>query len=333
MTNTHASFVHLRLHTEFSLVDSTLRIKPLVKKIAEMGMPAVGISDVCNFYGLIKFYTAAQHAGVKPIIGADFWVRASSDKENSDKPTLVTLLAMNHQGYRNIIVLISRAFQEGQYHGDPYLLREWISECSEGVIALSGGRYGDIGSALLSDHADEARANLAAWLEDFPNRFYIELQRTGRENEEDYLHAAVALAAERQVPVVATNDVRFLTADDFEAHESRVCIGEGRTLDDPRREHRYSDQQYLRTSEEMVELFSDIPHALANTLEVAKRCNVDIELGYYSLPDYLIPDHFSKDQFFEHYYSYSPSESLALQAMQDLSPIHISDNTTPYLFS
>ncbi|MGS2716772.1 DNA polymerase III subunit alpha [Eionea flava] len=317
MSDSAPDFVHLRLHTEFSLVDGTLRIKPLVAKVAEMGMPAVGISDVCNFYGLIKFYSAAQNAGVKPIIGADFWVRANDDKENSDKPTLITLLAMNHTGYRNIIVLISRAFQEGQYHGDPYVLREWISECNEGVIALSGGRHGDVGTALLSDHNDEARDYLASWLQDFPSRFYIELQRTGRENEENYLHAAVALASEQQVPVVATNDVRFLTANDFEAHESRVCIGEGRTLDDPRREHRYSDQQYLRTPAEMAELFNDIPQALANTLEIAKRCSVDIELGNYYLPDYPIPDNFSKDPFFETHYPYTTLEGFAQQAMEE----------------
>ena len=317
MSDAPCPFVHLRLHTEFSLVDGTLRIKPLVAKVAEMGMPAVGVSDVCNFYGLIKFYTAAQNAGVKPIIGADFWVRASGNKENSDKPTLISLLAMNHTGYRNIILLISRAFQEGQYHGDPYLLREWISECSEGIIALSGGRHGDVGSALLSDHADEAVIRLKQWKADFPERFYLELQRTGRENEENYLHAAMALAVEHQVPVVATNDVRFLTANDFEAHESRVCIGEGRTLDDPRREHRYSDQQYLRTPEEMATLFSDIPQALANTIEIAKRCTVEIELGNYYLPDFPIPENITQDPFFEEHYSYVTLEGFAQQAMEE----------------
>jgi DNA polymerase III subunit alpha len=307
-------FVHLRLHTEFSLVDSTIRIKSLVANVAEMGMPAVAITDLCNFYGLIKFYTAAQGVGIKPIIGADFWVRGVA---NEDKPTLITLLAMNHDGYRNIILLISRAFQEGQYHGMPYLRREWISVCSDGVIALSGGRQGDIGMALLSNHLDEAKHSLIQWQHDFPNRFYIELQRTGRENEEAYLHAAVQLASEQQVPVVATNDVRFLTADDFESHESRVCIGEGRTLDDPRREHRYSDQQYLRTPAEMVEIFSDIPQALCNTIEIAKRCNVDIELGNYYLPDYPIPENFSADPFFQHYIPYSELEHAAQKAMEN----------------
>ncbi len=306
-------FVHLRLHTEFSLVDSTVRIKPLVAAVADMHMPAVAITDVCNFYGLIKFYTAAQGKGVKPIIGADFWVKGNSDE---DKPTLVSLFAMNHTGYRNIIILISKAFQEGQYLGVPYIQREWISECNEGVLALSGGRQGDVGVALVSGHADEAKQLLNQWQQDFPQRFYLELQRTGRENEEDYLHAAVQLAAEQQVPVVATNDVRFLTADDFEAHESRVCIGEGRTLDDPRREHRYSEQQFLRSPEEMIELFSDIPQAIENTVEIAKRCTVDIELGNYYLPDYPIPDNFSNDPFFAEYIPYADLEHAAKEAME-----------------
>ena len=308
------NFIHLRLHTEFSLIDSTIRIKKLVSAVTEAGMPAIAVTDQCNFYGLIKFYTAAQSAGIKPIIGADFWLKGESE---DDKPSLVCLLAMNHTGYLNIIQLISKGFQEGQYHGSPYLRRQWVSQYSEGVIALSGGRHGDIGQALLGGRQAEALSLLSAWQQDFPNRFYIELQRTGRENEEVYLHAAVALAAEQQIPVVATNDVRFLTSDEFEVHEARVCIGEGRTLDDPRRERRYSDQQYLRTPDEMVELFSDIPEALANTVEIAKRCNVDIELGKYYLPDYPIPDNFLEDPFFKEKISYATLEGYAKQAMQE----------------
>jgi len=305
-------FVHLRLHTEFSLIDSTVRIKPLITKTADMGMPAIGVSDQCNFYGLIKFYSAAQKAGVKPIIGADFWVK---DHLKEGGSSAVSLFAMNHTGYRNIIILISKAFQEGQYQGVPYIQRSWISEYNEGVIALSGGRHGDIGVFLVGGHQREAQERLAAWQKDFPGRFYLELQRTGRENEEEYLHAAVQLSAQQQVPVVATNDVRFLSSDDYDAHESRVCIGEGRALDDPRRERRYSEQQYLRSPEEMIELFSDIPEAIENTVEIAKRCSVDIELGNYYLPDYPIPDNFSEDPFFAQHISYATLEEVASTAM------------------
>ena len=290
-----ANFVHLRLHTEFSLSDSLVRIKSLVKRVAELNMPACAITDQTNFYGLIKFYKAAQGSGVKPIAGSDFRV-ASSDAEG--KPTLLTLLAMNDKGYKNIIELISRAWRQGQQQGVAYIQREWVSEYSEGVIALSGGKFGDVGMALLGGRQAQAQELLAGWMQDFPNRFYLELQRTGRENDENHLHAAVALASEMNCPVVATNDVRFLKASEFEVHEARVCIGEGRTLDDPRRERRYSDQQYLRSAEEMTELFSDIPEAIANTIEIAKRCTINIQMGKYFLPEYPVPDGLTEAEFF-----------------------------------
>src|SRR5690554_6026333 len=290
-----ANFVHLRLHSEFSLADSLVRIKPLLKRVAELDMPACAITDQTNFYGLIKFYKAAQGSGVKPIIGSDFWV-ANSDSEG--KPTLLTLLAMNERGYKNIIELISRAWQHGQQQGIAYVQRAWVTEHSEGVIALSGGRWGDIGMALLAGRAPQARELLQGWMRDFPSRFYIELQRTGRENDEEHLHMAVALADGLQCPVVATNDVRFLKRDEFDVHEARVCISEGRALDDPRRERRYSDQQYLRTAEEMTELFSDLPEAIANTLEIAKRCTVNIQMGKYFLPEYPIPEGLTEADFF-----------------------------------
>ncbi len=291
-----SNFVHLRLHTEYSLADSLVRIKPLVKKVAELGMPACAITDQCNFYGLIKFYKAAQGAGLKPIAGSDFLL-ANSDSEG--KPSLITLLAMNNTGYKNIIALISRAWREGQQQGIAYLQRDWIGPCSEGVIALSGGKFGDIGLALMAGRQGPARELLEGWMADFPQRFYLELQRTGRENDEHYLHAAVELTEQAQCPVVATNDVRFLGLDEFEAHEARVCISEGRALDDPRRERRYSEQQYLRSPEEMQQLFSDIPEALQNSVEIAKRCNLDIQLGTYFLPEYPIPHGLTENQFFE----------------------------------
>ena len=307
-----ANFIHLRLHTEFSLVDSTIRIKQLVAAVAAAGMPAVAATDPCNFYGLIKFYSAAQGAGIKPIIGADFVLHEGGDE---GKKSVICLLAMNHRGYLNIIQLISKGFLDGQYQGLPFVRRQWVQQYAEGVIALSGGRQGDIGQALLGGRHGAARELLAQWRRDFPDRFYLELHRTGRENEEDYLHEAVALAVEQQVPVVATNDVRFLTADEYEAHEARVCIGEGRTLNDPRRERRYSEQQYLRSPGEMAELFSDIPEALANTVEIARRCTVDIELGKYYLPDFPIPDRFTEDPFLQRHVTYGELETHARRAM------------------
>ena len=289
------NFVHLRVRTEFSLVDSIVRIKSLVKRLQQLQMPACGVTDLTNYFGLIKFYKAALGAGIKPVSGCDFYLRGA---EEDSATHLITLFAQNNIGYKNIVQLISQAYQEGQYLGQAYVRREWLSAHTEGVIAISGARAGDIGRALVADRADMAESLAREWMADFPDRFYIELQRTGRENEGVYIERAVALADKLGCPVVATNDVRFLDADQFEVHEARVCIGEGRALDDPRRERRYSEQQYLRSAEEMAELFSDIPEALANTVEIAKRCTLDIELGKYFLPEYPIPEGLTENDFF-----------------------------------
>ena len=280
-------FVHLRLHTEFSLIDGLVRIPALMGEVAAQGMPAVAVTDATNFYGLIKAYKAAQRAGLKLIVGVDLWVEDADDR---DRPKPLSLLAMNEQGYQNLTLLISKAWREGQYHGSPRIERDWLDTHAEGVLALSGGCQGEFGQLLINGHDAEARASLQRWMTTFPDRFYIELHRTGRLGEEDYLHAAVDLAAEMACPVVATNDVRFIGTDEFEAHEARVCIGYGRTLDDPRRPKLYSDQQYLRSPEEMAELFSDLPEALANTVEIARRCSVTIPLGEPSLPDFPVPE-------------------------------------------
>jgi len=300
-----APFVHLRLHSEFSLVDGLLRIRPLVNKVAELSMPAVALTDFSNFYGQIKFYKAAIAAGVKPIYGSDFLLVDDNDASQVSK---LCLLAQNNKGYRNLTELISRSYQEGQYLGKPYIKRSWVKERADGLIALSGGRDGEVGIALLSSKRDVATKLLQDWMACFPDRFYLELQRTGRENEEAYLHQAVDLAAQLSCPVVATNEVCFLSANEFEAHEARVCIREGRALDDPRRERNYSEQQYLRSPEEMVELFADIPEALENTVEIAKRCNVEISLGTYYLPEYPIPDNFENDDFFAEHIPYTELE-------------------------
>lgn len=289
------SFVHLRVHSEYSLVDGLVRVKELTKRAAKLGMPAVALTDLNNFYALIKFQKAAMGAGVKPIFGCDLLMR---DDDDPDQTTVICLLAQNERGYRNLTELISRAYQDGQYLGKAYAYRSWIEEASEGLIALSGGREGDIGQALLSGKTEIAQRSLSRWLGVFHDRFYIELQRTGRHNEDDYLHAAIDLAEANDCPVVATNDVRFLDAEEFEAHDARVCIRDGRVLDDPRRPRNYSDQQYLRSPEEMAELFADIPEALQNSVEIAKRCNLTIQLGTYYLPEYPIPEGLTQEQFF-----------------------------------
>ncbi len=287
-------FVHLRVHSEYSVIDGLVRVKALAAKTAELGMPAVAITDHVNLYALIKFYSAANQAGIKPICGCDVLV---ADDDNPENFSILVLLARNLVGYKNLIELISRAHLEGQFRGNPYIKRSWLKDKSDGLIALSGGRAGEIGKAILNQDMALAEQSLAVLTEIFPDSFYLELQRTNRPGEEEYIQEAVALAEKFHVPVVATNDVRFLNRDEFEAHEARVCINERRTLDDPRRPRVYSEEQYLRTVEEMQELFTDIPEALENTVEIARRCTLSLELGKPYLPNYPIPDGLTVAEF------------------------------------
>ncbi|AAY90478.1 DNA polymerase III subunit alpha [Pseudomonas protegens] len=290
-----ASFVHLRLHTEYSLVDGLVRIKPLVKALAGMGMPAVAVTDQNNMCSLVKFYKTSMGAGIKPICGADLWL---SNKDPDNPLSRISLLVMNAVGYRNLTELISRGFIDGQRNGQIIIEREWVAEAAEGLIMLSAAKEGEIGMALIAGDLEVAETLAREWMAVFSERFYLEVQRTNRPNDEEQLHAAVALADKIGAPLVATNDVRFIKQEDFEAHETRVCIGEGRALDDPRRSKNYSDQQYLKSAEEMAELFSDLPEALENTVEIAKRCNIEVKLGKHFLPDYPIPDGMTIDEYF-----------------------------------
>ena len=310
------AFVHLCVHSEYSLLDGLVRIKPLVKAVAASGMPAVAVTDQGNLFALVKFYKAARAAGVKPLMGVDALVRDGHDSSN---PFRIVLLVQNDLGYRNLIRLVSRSYREGQHLGRPLMERDWLDRQScSGLIALSGGRWGDVGRALLSENRDTAKSLLAEWIEIFGDRYYLELQRTGREREEDCLHASVALAQEFNLPVVATNDVRFLDPDDFEAHEIRVCIHDGRTLEDPRRLRIYSPQQYLRTPQQMAQLFSDIPEALENSVEIAKRCNLELSLGETYLPDFTLPAGMTVEEYFSQQ-SYAGLERR-LQRMLEKSP-------------
>jgi DNA polymerase-3 subunit alpha len=286
-------FVHLRLHSEYSLVDGLVKIRPLVKRTAELGMPAVGITDQSNLFALVKFHVACLDAGIKPIAGCDLWI---ADAEGDD-PTRLTLLVQDAIGYRNLTELVSRSYVEGQSQHRALVHRDWLEGATDGLIALSGGRDGDIVRAVNNGNdPDEA---LARWLRLFPDRFYLEVTRTGRRAEDAWVETAVQLAGRHDCPVVATNDVRFLDADDFEAHETRVCIHGSRVLDDPSRPRTYSEQQYLRSPAEMAELFSDLPEALENTVEIARRCTLELQLGTYFLPEYPIPEGETLASFFE----------------------------------
>ena len=276
-------FIHLRVHSDFSMMDGLNKVKPILGKVAALEMPAVAITDQMNMCGLVKFYSEAHNLGIKPIIGTDFWV---TNEAFGDEPFRLTLLAMNNEGYKNITILISKAYLRGHLAHRAVIDQAWLAEHAEGVIILSGAQHGDVGVGLMKNNAKLLDSALAFYESYFPDRFYLELIRTGRQGEEDYLHHAVELAEQRGLPVVATNEVCFIDREGFEAHEIRVCIHDGYTLDDNRRPKRYSEQQYLRTAEEMAELFSDIPEAIENTVEIAKRCNVTVRLNEYFLPQF-----------------------------------------------
>ena len=285
-------FIHLNIHSDYSMIDGLAKTGPLVKKVASMNMPAMAITDFTNLCGLVKFYGSAHGAGVKPIVGADFLMESEL---LGDELASLTILARNNTGYQNLTLLISEAYQNGYGAQGPTIQRDWLVNHKDGLIILSGGRKGDVGKFLLRGNSALVDQALEFWQTHFPDSFYLELIRTGRQDEESYLHAAVQLATEKSLPVVATNDVRFISSEDFDAHEIRVAIHDGYTLADPKRPKLYSPQQYLRSEDEMCELFADIPEALQNSVEIAKRCNVTIRLGEYFLPQFPTGDMSTED--------------------------------------
>jgi len=294
---TTPSFVHLALHTEFSLHDSLIRVKPLMGVIKEKGMYAVGVSDSTNMFAAIKFYTAAMSKGIKPIISSEVMIGGI------DGIGQLTLICQNDDGYKNLTQLISRCYEEGRSNNDvlPMMGTSWMEGKTDGLIVLSGGRNGLIGKALLSANfakADELVNNLKIM---FPNRAYIELQRTGHPDDDRYVTRACELAIKHNIPVVATNAVRFISPEDFKTHEIRAAIAEKMTIDEYRntRNFLYTPEQYLKTPEEMMELFSDIPSAISNTVAIAQRCNVDILLGKNFLPQFPVPQGMTEASFLE----------------------------------
>ncbi len=290
-------FVHLHVRTEYSIADSVVRVPELIRAARRARMPAVAVTDRSNLFAMVKFYKAAIAQGVKPIIGADLWVEAIGAR--SGRAPLV-LLCQNQQGYSNLTRLITLAYVEGQVDGRPVVRQSWLNpEHTRGLIALSAGPRGGVGQALLEGKTDLAARQLDQQVELFAGDFFVELHRTGRPQEEEYLEQAVRLASKTQCPLLATNDVRFIRAEDFEAHEARVCIQQGYTLDNPERPRGYTEQQYFRDPAEMRQLFEDLPEALTNSVEIAKRCNLSLSLGDNHLPNYDIPDGTSSEKYIE----------------------------------
>ena len=319
-------FVHLRVHTEFSMVDGLVRIKPLMSAIVEKGMNAVAVTDFCNLFAAVKVFKAAIEVGVKPILGADL---PCHDPNHPEQITSLVLLCQNEIGYRNLTCLVSKAYQEGQYQGQPRVHHAWISQHADGLIALSGGRTGAIGKALLADNEAEAYSLAKSFAQLFPDRFYLEIQRTGRADEVAYNEKIVRLAETVNLPLVATNDVRFIHKGDFDAHEARVCIHEGFTLADPRRHHQYSAAQYLRSADEMIELFKDLPQAVKNTVEISKRCTVKLDLGNNYLPNFPIPEGSTVEAYLSSLSKKGLEERL-LQIFRGKPPEVIQASRSPY---
>ena len=295
-------FVHLGIHTEFSITESIVRIPDLMKSAVNDQMPALAMTDLSNLHAAVKFYTSCLKKGIKPILGGVIRLNDESHR--------VTLLAMNNSGWRSLTEIISRGFIEGQQLSIPCVKKEWVLHQSNDIIALLG-MQSDVGEMLCSGNPQKAEPLLEEWIAKFGNRVYLALTRTDRPNEEAFIQEAVKLAAKYQIGVVAHNDVHFINAEDFEAHEARVCIADGYVLGDSRRPRTYSPEQYFKTSEQMVELFSDLPSAIENTVQIAKRCNVALQLGKYFLPDYPIPEGHTIDTFFAHLSEEGLEERLA----------------------
>ncbi|HSQ03607.1 MAG TPA: DNA polymerase III subunit alpha, partial [Burkholderiales bacterium] len=298
------AYIHLRLHSEYSVVDGIVRLEEAVAAAAADRMPALALTDLANVFGMVKFYREARAQGIKPIIGCDVWLTNESDR---DKPYRLLLLCQNHAGYLRLCDLLTRAYRSNRYRGRAEISKAWFEETgTDGLIALSSAHHGDVGQALLADNTALAGRLAAYWQKHFPARYYIEVQRPGPQAMtsgtatvpvEVYVQRAVRLAGKLELPVVATHPVQFVRAADARAHDARVCIAEGYVLSDQRRPRHFTSDQYFKTQADMSALFSDLPEALANSVEIAKRCNLKLELGKSKLPRFPTPNDVSLEVY------------------------------------
>jgi DNA polymerase III subunit alpha len=280
------AFVHLRTHTEYSVVDGSLRIDELIGAAAADHQGALAITDLSNLFGAIKFYRQARSSGVKPLVGADLWLESSGTDKAASRLLVLTL---DRRGYLNLCEIISRSWLVNAQRTQAWVKWEWLAELGEGLIVLSGAEQGAVGQALMAGDVPRATALAERLSSLFPGRFYLEVQRAGQPGNEAHLRAAVQLAAASKLPIVATHPAQFLTADDFEAHEARVCVSEGEMLANARRPKRFSREQYFKTQAQMEALFADLPSALRNSVEIARRCSLSLVLGKPQLPDFPTP--------------------------------------------
>ncbi|MBK8765740.1 MAG: DNA polymerase III subunit alpha [Burkholderiaceae bacterium] len=287
-------FVHLRVHSEYSISDSIVRVDSLVQAALADQQPAVALTDLSNLFGWIKFYKAARGKGVKPLLGADVWLTNEAER---DRPHRVLLLARDAKGYLRLCDLLSRAWLTNEYRGRAEMLTRWFDEPNEGLIMLSGAQLGDVGQALLAGNREAAARLAQAWAARFPQAYYLEAQRIGTRDSETQTREAAQLAADLGLPLVATHPVQFIARDEFRAHEARVCIAEGEILANPRRSRKFTEEQYFLTQAEMAERFADLPQALENSVQIARRCSVPMTLGKPSLPQFPTPEGVTLDDF------------------------------------
>ncbi|HZS17077.1 MAG TPA: DNA polymerase III subunit alpha [Candidatus Udaeobacter sp.] len=294
------SFVHLHLHTEYSLLDGAIRMKELMKKAAEFKMPAVAITDHGNLFGAIEFYQEAQRSGVKPIIGCEAYIAPGSHKDKPgsrrDSAYHFTLLAENETGYRNLVKLITTAHLEG-FHYAPRIDKELLAERSQGLIGLSGCLAGEINSAIQANNIEKAKQSAAEYRDILgADNFFIELHDHGIEEQRRCMTVLPQIARDIGVGLVAANDVHFLRRSDHQAHDVMLCIGTGKMVQDENR-MRYVPELYLKSPAEMCELFRDFPEAIANTLKIGERCHLDLEFGHSKYPDYPVPAGKTREEY------------------------------------
>ncbi|MFN7219650.1 MAG: DNA polymerase III subunit alpha, partial [Burkholderiales bacterium] len=288
MVATTSPFVHLRLHTEFSITEGIVRVDEAVARAVECGMPALAITDLGNLFGAVKFFQRARGRGVQPIIGCDVTI---SNEKNRDAAARVLVLCRSQVGYLNLCKLLTRAYRENLWRGRAELKREWLrGDAVAGLLVLSGAAQGDVGQALLQGDTKRAISLANEWAADFPDAFYLEVQRAGHSHDEPHLAATLNLASVTGLPVVATHPIQFMAPEDFKAHEARVCIARGEVLGDKRRSQDFTADQYFKSSDEMAALFADVPEALENAVEIAKRCHFEFSLGKPMLPKFPTPN-------------------------------------------
>lgn len=309
------SFIHLSLHSEFAICDSIVRLDALCQKAIDYGMPAVGVTDLCNLFATVAFFKKAMAKGIQPIIGAEIWIESPIESLGCTK---VLLLCQNNTGYHNLIELITQCYQVGKRLQIPLAKYKWLKERSQGLIAILKSYESDVAQLLARDQKDKANKCLSAWQTWFPERLYFGLTRYQRQAHLET--QLLTLCQTLQCPVVAIHDVLFIDAEDYEAHEARVCVQQGATLSQSNRLS-FHPQQYFKSPKEMLELFADIPESTQNTVEIAKRCSFFLNLGNPALPRFPVPDGETENSYIANLSKSGLEERLSLKfKLQAIKP-------------